>query len=342
MRRFAPLAAVALMALVGCGATETVAEQPQSQSQTIVDMEGRTVELPTDVDRVVTLGSVPVINSFLFALGEGEVVVNGLPEFAANPRWKYQGVFHPGIEDQPRTQNTDGAPDVEAIIDLDPDVVLTMSPGVVPKLEEVGLNVVVLQWRDAEDVTTVVDLLGDILDQPERAQAYRDYFGTALQEVDDIVAGIDNKVTALHLNPISMTRPHLISEWWIGRAGGLSVASEHTGEEILNLDVEQIIAWDPQVIFVNSAAELEALRADQRLVGVSAVRENRIHSIPIAAHTWGNRTSEQPLTVMWTATKLYPEKFADFDLPGHVGEFYRSIYHVELTDEQVTEILGGM
>ena len=39
--------------------------------RTVTDMAGRAVHLPAQIVRVVTLGSLPVLNSFVFTLGEG-------------------------------------------------------------------------------------------------------------------------------------------------------------------------------------------------------------------------------------------------------------------------------
>ncbi len=57
--------------------------------RTVTDMAQRRVGLPARIERVVTLGSLPVLNSFVFTLGEGRRIVNGLADFA-KPHWKYQ------------------------------------------------------------------------------------------------------------------------------------------------------------------------------------------------------------------------------------------------------------
>lgn len=344
------LAVVAAVVLVtsGCGssnhATPTAESTGSTATHTITDMAGRSVKLPVEIDRVVTLGSVPVINSFLFALGEGKVIANGLPPFARNPRWKYQYVFNPAIERQPQTQTADGAPDVEKILQLNPDVVITMSADLIKPLDQVGVPAVVLKWQDAEDVKAVVGLLGKVLGQEERATAYAAYFDQALARVGKVVESIpeSDRRTAIYLDPESMSRPHLIAEWYIAQAGGLSVAREETSQETLKLNVEQILAWNPEVIFVDNPAGRDQVLTDPRFAKLAAVKDKQVFSIPIAAHTWGNRTSEQPLTVMWVATKLYPKQFADFDLNAEVRDFYADIYRVNLDDDQVKEIVAGL
>lgn len=334
------------LALVGCGtsgASSTEEEPTQAATHVLTDMEGRSVEVPTTIDRVVTLGSVPVINGFLFALGKGDVIVNGLPDFALGGRWKYQYVFAPQIERQPQTQNADGAPQVEDIIGLNPDVILTMSPDLAEPLEKVGLKVIVLQWRDATDVKKVIDLLGELLNEPERAAAYTEYFDATLADVQKKVSAVaqDQRRTALYLSPKAMTRPHLIADWWIEQAGGRSVTAGST-QEVLPLNVEQVVSWNPDVIFVPSPADVEAVYADPRFAPLKAVVDKQVYSLPIAAHMWGNRTSEQPLTVFWAASKLYPDRVTEGDLEKEIANFYSTIFKVDLSEEQVKEIAAGL
>lgn len=349
LRRLAAVAIAATLALTACGSSGPGADpgrsgQAAKATHTVTDMAGRTVELPTTVTKVVTLGAVPVINSFLFALGEGDLIANGLPVFAANPRWKYQYVFAPQTEKLPSLQGADGSPSVEKIVALQPDVVLTMVEAQAQPLDAVGLKTVVLRWQDAEDVKKVVTLLGDVVGQPERAAGYQRVFDHTLATVADVVGDLpaDQRVTALLLDPKAMTQPHIISQWWIDKAGGVPVTKDNKDQETLKLNVEQVVTWNPQVLFVGSPDDVRTVLADKRLAQVAAVRDRRVYSVPIAAHTWGNRTSEQPLTVLWAASKLCPDKFADGQVAQLTQAFYRDVYHVDLTDAQVNEILAGM
>lgn len=68
--------------------------------RTVIDMAGRRIELPARIARTVTLGSLPVINSFVYAMGEGGTIVNGLADFA-RAHWKYQTVFAPNVASRP-------------------------------------------------------------------------------------------------------------------------------------------------------------------------------------------------------------------------------------------------
>jgi hypothetical protein len=53
-------------------------------------MAGDPVQGRQRVERIDTLGSTRVLNSLAFAVGGGDRIINGLPEFARQPRWRNQ------------------------------------------------------------------------------------------------------------------------------------------------------------------------------------------------------------------------------------------------------------
>ncbi len=327
----------------GANSSSPASAPASAGTRIVTDMAGRQVEVPAQITKVATLGSVPVINSFLFALGKGDLIVNGLPKFAANPRWKYQYVFAPQIEGQPVLQGADNAPLTEQIVKANPDVVLTMMPAHAAQLEKMGIKTIVLRWQNDEDVKKVVTLLGEVLGVPDRANEYTTTFDAIVKEVGDAVGDVpaDKKVTALSLDPKNMGQPHTIAQWWISKAGGKPVTEGNT-EESLKFNAEQVVTWNPQMIFVNDPDSIAMTTGDVRLAPVAAVKDKKVYNVPIAAHTWGNRTSEQPLTVAFAASKMYPDKMTQEHLTQITKRFYKEAFHADLTDAQIQEILKGM
>ena len=131
-------------------------------------MAGRAVHLPAQIIRVVTLGSLPVLNSFVFTLGEGRTIINGLADFGQNPHWKYQLVFAPHLATLPTMQHPNREPKLEAILLAKPDVVLTMHRASVDLLEHNRVPTIFLAWREPEDVKACMTLLGDVFQQTRR------------------------------------------------------------------------------------------------------------------------------------------------------------------------------
>ena len=126
----------------------------------VTDMAGRTVQLPRRIDRVVTLGSLPVLNSFVFTIGEGRTIVNGLADFGQSPHWKYQTVFAPHLSRMPTMQQPNREPNLEAILLARPDVVLTMHRASVDLLKPTGIPAIFLAWRSSPNLNSRSASLG--------------------------------------------------------------------------------------------------------------------------------------------------------------------------------------
>jgi iron complex transport system substrate-binding protein len=317
---------------------------PVQKTKTITDMMGRNVTIPSPVQKVVTIGSVPVQNSFIFALGKNGTIANGLPDsFIKQGRWKYQYVFARNLKGEPGMQSSTYEPNIEEIIKAGPEVVFTMDQATVNTLDKSGINVVYLSWVDAEDVKKLMTLMGDIYDRKDAAQEYVQFFDTTIQRVDARVAQIpaDQRPKVLYFQYSSLTVPHKIGDWWITKAGGKSVTDAPRQTETLKIEPEQILRWNPDIMIVATPSEIDAVYNDTRLSTVNAVRNKRVYITPMGAHIWSHRGIETPLTVLWAAKLFYPEKFADLDLEQETTAFYQKFFGYTLVPEQVKEILSG-
>jgi iron complex transport system substrate-binding protein len=336
---------VSLLFVSGCQQNPAAVSEPEEeQTRTIVDMAGREVTLPKNIERIITLGPVPVLNGITMAMGQKDKIVNGLPDFAQSPRWKYQTVFAPNIADKPVMQNSDQDPNIEEMLKADPDVVITMNSQSVDILESNGIPVVFLSWKDPEDIKEAVKVLGEVFDNQKRAEEYVEYFDSTISKVRDTVSKIpeEERVKVLYCSVERMVQPHHVAEWWIETAGGSSVTAgiERTGNS-LSFDFEQLLNWDPEIIIVCEPKGVSDIANDQRFSQLKAVKNNQVFKAPHGAHIWTNRTIEQPLTVLWAAKTFYPEQFKDLDLNKEVKDFYKHFFDYELPPEEIEEIVSG-
>jgi len=152
---------------------------------------------------------------------------------------------------------------------------------------------------------------------------------------------VEQRPRVLYCSYSSLTQPHLIAEWWIEQAGGQSVTKDGRVGESVTFSLEHMLAWNPQVIFVTNPKEIDALLAEPRLRDLAAVRDHRIFAIPNGAHLWGNRTIEQPLTLLWAAKILHPALLPDLDIAQETKAFYSRFFSVTLDAVQINDILAG-
>lgn len=319
-------------------ATET---ESSSGTRTVVDMEGRTVEVPTEIKSVATFGSVGVLNAFVECMGKGDLIASDMPaNFTKNDKWAMQYQFAPQMKGLPVLETADGI-DIEAVLELQPDLCITMMSDMAQQLEENGLTVIVLTWNDTEDVKKAVDLMGEVFDMKERADEYNSYFDEIVEKADSLTADIpeNEKQTAVYGDVLSLTNPHIISEWWLSAAGGKSVTAETHTKNSLEYTMEELLAWQPEVIF-SSNTDTASIYSDSNLANIPAIQNEKVYVVPTVAHVWGNRTVEQPLTVLWAMNKMYPERYSEEDLSEDIKYFYHTFFEYDMTDDEVAVIIN--
>lgn len=333
--------AFAAIALIACGLVGAATSTAHAE-HTVTDMAGRVLKVPDKITRVGTIGPVPVLNSFVFAMGEAASIANNLPPNLGGPRWHFQYVVAPNIAKLPVIQTGNG-PSIEGVAALAPDVVLTMDRPTLELLQRTKIPTIFLAWRQPDDVKAAVRLLGVLYDKPDMAEAYCRYFDATLAKVGARIDKLapDQRPRVLYGSLRRLTQPHRIAEWWIARAGGRSVTDDGREREAFNFSMEQVLAWNPEVIVVSSPSEVADAYADARLTSVAAIRNKRVYAVPMGVHTWGNRTIEQPLTILWAAKLFHPDLFGDVAMRDEVRSFYASFFKTTLNDDDINVILEG-
>ena len=308
---------------------------------TVTDMAGREVTIPNEVKSVATFGSIGVLNAFVECMGKGDLIVNQMSaSFSKGTRWKMQYKFAPQIANGPVLETADGV-DLEATMQLNPDLCVTMTEDTAQQLSEKGLACIVLKWNDPEDVKLAVNLMGEVLDAQDRAAEYNTYFDDMVAKAASKTAHLsaDQRVKAIYGDVEGLTNPHVISEWWIETAGGVSVTKEKHTKNSLEYTREDLLLWAPQVIF-SSNTDLDAIRNDANIAELPAVVEDRIYAVPTVAHVWGNRTVEQPLTVAWAMNRMYPDLYSDDELAQDIHDFYEKFFKYDMSDELIDSIIN--
>lgn len=327
--------------ITGCSSNsaETSKEPDEPKTKIITDSFGRQVEIPTKIEKVVNVGAVGVLNCFMFAMGEGDKIANNLPPRFQSYTWRYHTIMYPAIADKPMGQ------EVEEVLEINPDIVFTMDKKTAEDFSQKGLTVIALNWEDAEDVKEVVKILGEVFNKPEIVEEYIKYFDETIAKVGSIISKIpeDKKVTVLSSSIQNLSLGHVISEWWIEAAGGISVSKDlRQNEQANQYSIEQLLSWDPEVIIVSSKKDLDEIYKDERFKNIKAVKNKRMHVGPSFGHKWLNRTIEQPLTVLWAAKSIYPEEFKDINMYEELKYFSKKFFRYDLSDEECKEILGDM
>jgi iron complex transport system substrate-binding protein len=123
--------------------------------------------------------------------------------------------------------------------------------------------------------------------------------------------------------------------------GARNVAAERRGG-MATVSVEQVLAWNPDVIITIEPAFAASVRTDPVWAPVKAVQTGRIHLSPRLPFGWVDfpPSVNRLIGLWWLAKVLYPDQFPE-DLQPLTRDFYRQFYHLTPTDAQIDAVLAG-
>jgi len=359
-RRRASLAAllcpVLLLSLAACSSASTSASISTSAStsgsgasattQTITDAAGRkvTIPVPSQIHRIVMVGAPPDIDGFVIAMGDANLIVNGVPTVfsAAHFGWK---ILEPRLTGLPNVESNIEAPvNPEELLALKPDIVLTMDPTMAGVIQKLGVPTVVIteensgtmQERDA------ATLVGKILGKQQEAAAYVSYFDGMLNLVSQRIAAVPaaQRPTALYLATRPFRRNGPAMEWYLRFLGATDVAG--TAPPLSAFTTEQILKWNPDFIIAHDPTDVPVITQNSVLKNLTATKDGHVVPIPQDLNEWGDFDVAAPLALLWTAKYLYPEQFTDINMVSEAKTFYSRFYGQQLTKADLNEILYGI
>ncbi|AVP57569.1 ABC transporter substrate-binding protein [Pulveribacter suum] len=125
---------------------------------------------------------------------------------------------------------------------------------------------------------------------------------------------------------------------------GRNVAAAAGAGSLTRVSLEQILAWDPQVIVTQDAHFARRVQADPLWRAVAAVRTGRVHCAPALPFGWldGPPGVNRLIGVRWLLERLHPGHAllaAQEPLADAVARFYQSFYGADLPAPALHELL---
>lgn len=324
-------------------AAEPAAETPTTQI--VVDSLGREVEVPLEVNRIVALSNVPRMVVFL-GLADKVVGYSGMEPDKVTPQTAYAYAAKDIWADVPIVGtdaggNTDYYP--EQIIAVQPDVILCgyAQEAAEQLYAQTGIPVVSVALGNLfqEDYNEALRLIAKVCGVEDRAEEVINYINTCLEDLDARTRDIpdDEKPSCLSAaatfkgaHGIEGVR---VNDQVLAAVNANDVtAGQAEGEKSMEVDLEQILAWNPDFIFCdyggvklvqNNAAENPDFYAQ-----LTAYNENQIYQYPSSTSYYSN--VEIPLASSYFVGKLlYPEQFADIDVTEKANEIFKFFLGVD-------------
>ena len=118
----------------------------------------------------------------------------------------------------------------------------------------------------------------------------------------------------------------------------------------VQISAEQLLAWDPDVIVVNGEPKAdksgnsaaEDILNNPDYASLKAVQDNKVYGTPNAPFSWVDRPAgpNRLIGMRWLSAVVYPE-YIKCDVNEEIREFFNLFYHVDLSDEQLENVLKG-
>lgn len=326
-----------LSLLAGCTKSGT----NDNATRTITDGAGRSVEVPEKVESIVCVGVGAL--RYTCYMGAQNLVV-GVEDCEKEPVISrlYNFVNIEKFKDLP-VIGTNGNPYPEAIIELAPDVIV-MSRSASVEADDLqnktGTSVVVVPGSDTtldQNAYDTIRIMGELYGLQTRAAELTEYLNGIKKDLDDRTKNIpeENK-PSVYVGGVSFKGHHGFEGTEAGygpfqliHAKNLADTTGQTGA--FNIDLEKVLSWDPDVIFVDfngmSLMKEDYAKNAAYYNSLTAVQEGKVYS-QISFRSNASNLETALADAYYAASVIYPEQFQDVDPVKKAGEIFEKLLGV--------------
>ena len=334
---------------------EQDATQETAETREITDMAGRKVTVPTaeNIESVFSAGSVAAI--FLYMVVPDKLL-----------GWNYElndvekSIILDKYQDLPNFGMGD-AVNYEAVIAANPTIAINsgkINDAMVSDCdalsESLGIPVVAVDNElnnSAEAFRFMGELLG-VEDHAEELAQYAEQVFTDINALSDIPEEkkvsvyFGNGEDSLETAPRGSQHAQILDV-----INAVNVADLELGDgSRVQISAEQLLAWDPDVIVVNGepkadksgSSAAEDILSNPDYASLKAVQDQKVYGTPNAPFSWVDRPAgpNRLIGMRWFSALIYPE-YIKCDINEEIHKFFDLFYHVDLSDEQLENVLKG-
>lgn len=334
---------------------EQDATQETAETREITDMAGRKVTVPAaeNIESVFSAG--PVAAIFLYMVVPDKLL-----------GWNYElndvekSIILDKYQDLPNFGMGD-AVNYEAVIAANPTIAINsgkINDAMVSDCdalsESLGIPVVAVDNElnnSAEAFRFMGELLG-VEDHAEELAQYAEQVFTDINALSDIPEEkkvsvyFGNGEDSLETAPRGSQHAQILDV-----INAVNVADLELGDgSRVQISAEQLLAWDPDVIVVNGepkadksgSSAAEDILSNPDYASLKAVQDQKVYGTPNAPFSWVDRPAgpNRLIGMRWFSALIYPE-YIKCDINEEIHKFFDLFYHVDLSDEQLENVLKG-
>ncbi|PWC21365.1 hypothetical protein DDT52_07510 [Brenneria roseae subsp. roseae] len=352
---------------------------PLSPAKTVTDILGRQVEIPDNPQRIILGESRMLYTLALLEPGNPAKNVVGWPgdmsRYDAQSWQRYTEKF-PSIGQIPQLGNGSlQTMNAEALLPLKPDLVilprLAKTPSNEDQLEQTlaraGVPVIYIDLRVdlLNNTLPSIRLLGDVLNQPQRAADFSAFYQKHMAAIGERIAQYHGRKTTVMLH-LHLGRRDTCCTTAVGGnlgdllrfAGGENIAAGAINSVYGELSPERVLAAKPDVYIATGMAGPEGKRFSSLMLGPMVTKQQAqtsfnslIRQEPILSHLQAVQTGRawsmwhnfylSPYHVVMVemfAKALYPDLFADIDPQRTLQELYLQFLPIDFSGTYWSQI----
>ncbi len=345
---------VVLLSLAGCSRWHSSGPAVRGDQRVMTNMAGRTVIVPKKITRV--LGMSPTGTILTYTLS---------PELLAG--WNYYpdpgelAFYQEPYNHLPVLGGWYGkgnTGNLETIVKAHPDLIISMGDAmgyaVAERVQQQTHIPVFILSGELKKLPETYLVAGDLLGNPTRAAQLAAECRQTIQEIETKISAIPTAKrrrvyyaegpTGLETEPAGSMHSEAIDF-----ADGLNVAAV-PGQQSYGhtpVSMEQVLRWNPEVVIsgydhTSSPGEFyRKIWTNPAWKKVTAVRNREVFETPQYPFNWIDRppSANRVIGIKWLANLFYPEIF-HYDMRQETRKFYKTFYHVDLSEAQLNQILA--
>lgn len=344
------LLAAMLLSLCACGSTpatqapstqDPVTQAPATENtqteapetRVITDMLGREVEIPTKINTIICNGSnalrmVSYLNATDLMVGVEDTDKN----YETSTKRDYAHANYAIFKDLPSIGKGGGTAYTaypEEILKVMPDVILTcfVQEAAEQLQNETGIPVVSIRTPSSnfidENWYAALRLTAELTGTQERCEELLSYIDSCKADLKERSSGVaEEDKPSVYTGAVTFSGAHGFAGTYANFGPFLAIdaknVADETGERAaFEVDLEKVVEWDPDVIFLdpgNMNLVNEEYKANPDFFNaLTAVQKGEVYTMP-SFNNYSTNITYCIMNAYFAGKVLYPQQFADIDM----------------------------
>lgn len=345
--------------------------QQKPETRIVTDVWNRQVEIPCEVNSIICLGSMAPRFAAYLDVVDRMVGAEDSDIKQMSVRYDYSPVYHDRLKELPSVGPGGGSGEnngyAEQIIGLSPDVILAGfdEAGAEELQRQTGIPVVSVRYRTQgfldEGFYRAMRVFAETVGAQERCEEVLAYADACREDLAERVKDVkDEEKQKAYTGAVTFNGRHgfgftyvnfpaftavngknVADELLESRTGDAAKAAAETGKAYIGndgfeVDLEQIIRWDPDIIFLDPG-NMDLVNDEYRnnpdfFQSLRAVREGKLYTMP-STNAAGPNITYLLINAYYAGIVLYPDQFADVVLEEKAGEIMEQMLGADFFQE---------